>query len=81
VEPAGGFQTALSLLLGYTSTPDDVCFAFWDGYGFMMPGASFDVPNRSFHLYSGEPVMVEDWGMAKEHMAPSQLWMPTPALI
>lgn len=74
-------QAALSVLRGYTTTPDDVFLAFWDGYGFKMPGASFDVPNRSFYLYGGEPVMNEDWGIATEHLAPTQLWTPSPAFI
>lgn len=74
-------ETAVAVLGRHTTTPDRLFFAFWDGFGFAMPAATFDVPNRSFFLYAGATSELGTWDVAPEHQAPGQRWLPAPALI
>lgn len=55
--------------------------AFWDGFGFAMPAARFEVPNREFFLYRGSVADVGSWDIAEEDQVPGQQWIPAPAFI
>lgn len=72
---------AVGLLRQYTSTPGELFYAFWDGYGFTLPAARFEVPGREFYLYRGCPAGDGSWDMAAQHQAQGQSWMPVPAFI
>lgn len=72
---------AVSVLRKHTSTPDELFFAFWDGFGFAMPAARFEVPNREFFLYSGTVAENGSWDIAVADQSPGQPWMPDPAFI
>lgn len=82
-------MAAVEVLQRHTRTPDELYFCFWDGYGFIMPGARFDVPERSYFLYHGNPTETtgttetgnSEWRIAACDQAPSQLWIPDPAFI
>lgn len=73
--------TAVDALLHHTSTPDELFFAFWDGFGFAMPAAHFEVPNRGFFLYRGSVSDNGSWDIPVADRAPGQQWMPVPAFI
>ncbi|MEO8220191.1 MAG: hypothetical protein ABI563_05340 [Specibacter sp.] len=74
-------QAALASLRKHTTTSDEIYFCFWDGFGFAMPGARMDVPNRSYFLYVGAVPGNGTWEMATEDQAPGQQWIPDPAVI
>ena len=71
----------VSTLLSYTTTPQELFFAFWDGHGFAMPGARFETPHREFFLYHGSVSENGSWDIATEDQAPGQPWLPEPAYI
>lgn len=72
---------AVGILLKYSTTPDRLFFAFWDGFGFDMPAARFAVPNREFFLYAGFVTDSGSWDIAPADQAPGQKWLPAPAFI
>lgn len=74
-------EFAVAALRKHTTTPDELFFCFWDGFGFAMPGAQVDVPNRSYFLYRGKVSSAGTWDIAPADQAPGQPWLPVPALI
>lgn len=74
-------EIALTILRRHTTTPDELFMAFWDGFGFAMPAAGFDVPNRSYFLYRGRASAAGAWEIAPGDQAAGQRWMPAPAFI
>lgn len=78
---AAMMHAATAILTAHTTTPDELYFCFWDGFGFAMPGARVDVPNRSYFLYAGPVSANGVWDMAAKDQAPGQQWIPDPAFI
>lgn len=77
----GQLEIAVATLRRHTTTPDDLFIAYWNGFGFEMPAAVFDVPNRSFFLYRGTISENGSFNIAPAHQAAGQQWMPVPAFI
>lgn len=74
-------QALLSMLLHHTTTPEELFFCFWDGWGFELEGARVDVPNRSYFLFVGSVPPSGAWDIAADGRAPGQQWNPDPAFI
>ncbi|MHA7175913.1 hypothetical protein ACX80D_04605 [Arthrobacter sp. Sr24] len=75
----------LDILRHHTQTPDQLFIAHWDGYGFEMPAARFEVPHRDYFLYSATSADTctgeGAWEANREDQAPRQQWMPAPAFV
>lgn len=74
-------QAVIASLKRHTSTVDEIYFCFWEGFGFRLPGARVDVPNRSYFLYQGHVSQDGAWELAAEGQAPGQQCIPDPAFI
>lgn len=57
----GVFSIVASVAKRYTSTPDRVWFAVWEGHGFEVPPAQtvFELPDRSYYLMGGPAAAVD----------------------
>jgi hypothetical protein len=80
-------RPTLEVLREHTTTPDDVYYCLWDGWGLdnwppsMLTGQRVEIPNRSYLLLHGTLSDFGDWDAVEASPGHPRFHLPDPAFI